>query len=297
MRIPADIPSLWYQNDKGDKWFPRTAGECHDPPTGFIYLHVRSVGEMHHDVYRAVVQEEVEACQHPAGYVIPTYGWVDGVVGRECRLCHGTQVRRVGEPWPKRWEANGARKFASGGSTPNDLVTAMVRSSQFDVCRATLICSLACERCLNVLYREYLGDERGYPEGSAEWNACGTRCEFCAGVEVAVDGVVDEMIIDSISSQFADSGVSFWELMRFVLRQLGWEFDPIRSTWESPEKRRIGGVERPAHTIPEGIISNHCKDLEGFGDFLRRNKLGRVEAILMGSWDRIQNARACNSGE
>lgn len=305
MKIPADIPSLWYENEKGEKWFPKMDGDLDDmtPPKGFIFQHSRSVSEMRHEVLRMVVQEEVEKCDHPLGYVIPTYGWIDGIVGRECRLCKGTQVRKVGEPWPEKWEANGSRPFFGGGSTyPNDLTTAMVRSNQFDVHRATLICAMSCERCLNVLYHEYMGDGHGYAEGSEEWNKCGTSCEFCEGSEdeVAVDGVVNDLLVEQVAAKFPSlGGGSLPMVFREVLKVLGWEYDQIMKVWDSPEKRHVGraGQTQPVQRIGEGIISNHGKEPGRLDDFLRKNDLGRVADLTKAVWERMNSSEPFIPGE
>lgn len=61
---------------------------------------------------------------------------------------------------------------------PNDLVTQMVRSGEWDVADAIMVAGQSCERCLNVLCHRYnLKD--GYPFGSEAYWRAGTSCRMC----------------------------------------------------------------------------------------------------------------------
>ena len=62
---------------------------------------------------------------------------------------------------------------------PEDLVTAMVRTAEWDVGDAIMVAAQSCERCLNVLCQRYLGADEGYKFGSAPYWDCGTRCKMC----------------------------------------------------------------------------------------------------------------------
>lgn len=63
---------------------------------------------------------------------------------------------------------------------PSDLVTAMVRSGQWDVGDAIMVAAQACERCLNVMLDHHGLD--GYPFGSDEYWRAGTSCSMCEHV-------------------------------------------------------------------------------------------------------------------
>lgn len=60
---------------------------------------------------------------------------------------------------------------------PDDVVTAMVRSDEWDVSDAIMVAAQSCERCLNVLAHAY-GLE-GYAYGSEPYWQAGTRCRMC----------------------------------------------------------------------------------------------------------------------
>lgn len=72
-----------------------------------------------------------------------------------------------------------SEEIAEGHQTwPEDLVLAMANSGDYSLSESILIAAQSCERCLNVLCYEY-GLDDGYPEGSEQWEKCGTSCEFC----------------------------------------------------------------------------------------------------------------------
>lgn len=172
------IPTLWYENEKGERFIPPEGGE--PAPKGFIYQHTQFPRSLHHLVLRAVLREEVDACEHPAEHVHPTGGWIDGVEGRECKCCNGTQTRKTGEPWPERWEADGARQLIHGEQGwPESLALAMANSGKWTLSEAILIAANSCERCMNALAHEY-GLDWGYPIHSENWQKANTSCAFCA---------------------------------------------------------------------------------------------------------------------
>lgn len=208
----ARLPCLWYENEDGVRWVPES--EMHpwliklakllgtyeppeqDPPKGFIYQRSRFPAEAHDRCLRAVLRSEVDACEHPPEYVKRTGGWIDGVKGRECQMCNGTQVCDEDEEWPEEWEAEGTRTLMSGTTSyPVDLVMAMTRPSLVEIARqvyrygfpaapfgdygqAVVYAAVACEACMNALAYRY-GLSWGYPRGSDDWHKAGTSCELC----------------------------------------------------------------------------------------------------------------------
>lgn len=197
MKIEKEnLCSLWLENEEGEKFFPnfKDLGKMWDGvPEGFIYHHSKFPTQLHHSILRFVVKEEVENCKHPKEYITPTSGWIDGVEGRECKLCNGSQTKNIDESWPEKWNANGTRSFMSMESGwSEDLVLAMatkrkpkfLRKSFFDFSKFTLSESIiiganTCEACMNVLRYHYLGKKEGYKEGSEEWKIANTSCDFC----------------------------------------------------------------------------------------------------------------------
>lgn len=207
------LPYLWYENEKGVRWVPedemhpllvkiaKALGtyeppKGHDTPKGFYYQCSRFPNEVHDSIFRGVLQEEVDACDHPEETIKRTGGWINGVKGRECQLCNGTQVVHKNEPWPDKWDANGSRMLMSGASTySGDLVLAMTRPSLMELARqvyrygfpavpfgdygqAVMYAAVSCEACRNALAYRY-GLPWGYPRGSDDWYKAGTSCELC----------------------------------------------------------------------------------------------------------------------
>ena len=68
---------------------------------------------------------------------------------------------------------------------PDDLVTAMVRSGDWDAGDAIMTAGQSCERCMNVLCHHYLGPDEGYPYESEEYWGARTRCKMCDHVDNA----------------------------------------------------------------------------------------------------------------
>ena len=175
-----ELYTLWYEGDEGNVYAPDPA----DLPDAELDSFPIQVSQfpcvLQTNMYRTVLESEVEECSHPEEHVAPTGGWVDGMEGRECAVCHGSQLKKIGEPWPEEWEANGSRPLLTMESGwPEDLVLAMATSGDFTLSEAILVAAQSCERCMNVLYYKYVGAEDGYPEGSEDWEKAGTSCEFC----------------------------------------------------------------------------------------------------------------------
>lgn len=179
---PDSVPpldTLWYEDANGERLPKGEQWEIDEGrvPAGAVFQVSRFPRLLRRSTLRFVLAEEVRACEHPKAAA--TNGWVDGIEGRECPECHGTQIRKVGEEWPGEWEASGAREFvAFECSWPDDLVTALVRSAGMNAGAAVLWAGTACEGCLNVRAHE-VGLSWGYAAGSEEHVRCNTTCEIC----------------------------------------------------------------------------------------------------------------------
>jgi len=180
---PKKLRTLWYENEGGKKW-DSPPDIFKEPPDGFIYQHSTFPNVIRHNVLRIVQRSEVDKCNHPSQYIVKTGGWIDGVKGRECTKCRGTQVVEEkdypGDKWPDKWDAEGSRDFMTMESSwQEDLVLAIANSGNFTLGEAILITSSACERCMNAL-ANYYGLSWGYAEGSKEWGKSNTKCDFCS---------------------------------------------------------------------------------------------------------------------
>lgn len=175
----SKILTLWYENAQGDVYVLKPDQFLKDLPKGFIYQHSQFPCQVKHEVYRAIQKTEVDKCPHPTKYIVPTHGWSDGIEGRECLLCNGSQTKEKGKSWPKEWNSNGSKLFMTGTSSwPEDLVLAMILSKDYSPSQAILIATTACERCINVLANKYKL-EWGYAEFSDDWVKAKTTCKFC----------------------------------------------------------------------------------------------------------------------
>jgi len=174
-----DLHTLWYENEAGDKFIPDLEGAIDDPPEEFVYQFSQFPNELTLNMLYLVESDKVENCQHPEEAIKATYGWIDGIEGRECTLCNGTQTKKIDEDWPKEWDAYGSRDVGCGHSSwSEDLVLALANSNDFTLSEAILIAGNACSRCMNALAYEY-GLDWGYPEFSEEWKNTNTECDFC----------------------------------------------------------------------------------------------------------------------
>lgn len=171
----SNLDTLWYEDENGNKIkcgkdeYPSNARyQVSRFPCTLITNHLY----LYH-------QEEVDKCDHPVDNVEPTDGWIDGVVGRRCTKCGGTQTKKESEPWPDKWYGGGSREaFSVRCGWQDDLVLAMVNCKDYTLTQAIIIAANSCERCTNALAYKY-GLSWGYPEYSEEWKKCGTVCDFC----------------------------------------------------------------------------------------------------------------------
>lgn len=171
--------TLWYEDKDGN----RLPFDIDDPktPEGAVYHAAQFPNVVRTTIERFVSKKEVNTCDHDPIWIKRTGGWIDGIKGRECQKCHGTQVvpedEFPGDTWPEEWRADGSRPFYSTESSySGDLVVAMLRD--FTLFDAILIAANCCERCMNSLAHEY-GLDWGYPEFSEGWHKSNTECPFC----------------------------------------------------------------------------------------------------------------------
>lgn len=170
-----ELRTLWYEDENGNV-IPHDSEAC-EAPKGAAYQVSQFPNELRTTYLELIRQEDVDQCTHPRKFIRPTYGWVDGVVGRECTRCGGHQVKHKWHFWPKKWDASGSRKaFEStthyGGT---DVILAMINSGDYTFNEAIIAYATACERCMNVLAQKYTGKD-GYEEFSDEWMKANTVC-------------------------------------------------------------------------------------------------------------------------
>jgi len=165
---------LWCEDANGNVVSDENSGEC-------IYQVSRFPQSLTTTYLKLINTEEVEKCNHPRKYIVPTYGWIDGIVGRECKLCGGTQTKKQWHLWPRKWGAYGSKEVFSCNSTWNndEAILEMVNSGDFTLSEAIIVYATSCERCMNVLIHKYTNGEDGYAEYTEEWKECGTSCQFC----------------------------------------------------------------------------------------------------------------------
>lgn len=173
------LDTLWFEDENGEKL--EYLGFDAGMPEGAVYQVSRFPNILNTKHLRLTDQKEVDKCKHPRKHVVPTYGWIDGIVGRRCNVCGGTQTKRKWRLWPKKWDGHGSRvAFSCDSSWSEDLVLAIVNSGDYTLKEAIIIAATACERCMNALAHKY-GLKWGYPEYGEEWKETGTVCQFCKG--------------------------------------------------------------------------------------------------------------------
>jgi hypothetical protein len=184
--IPREFPNLWFENEKGDRFVPDLEhwGQSGYPgcPEGYDYQVSRFPTTLTQNHLRIIKQEDVDACDHPEKYVEADLGIIDTMDGQDCKECGGHRERMKGGEWSE-WEAYGSRDvFSMNMGWSEDLALALVRQG-FGLSEAIVVAATCCERCMNVLADE-CGLDWGYPEGSEDYEKCGTSCAFCEGKPV-----------------------------------------------------------------------------------------------------------------
>ena len=218
MNIDENLHCIWYENEKGDKWFPDMDGNGppdEDRPDEHVYMHSILTNVVHQDVLMIIRQQDVDACAHD-GEMKADDGLIKPLKGRTCRKCQGYQCVEKDEPWPVGWKAVGSVQLVSGSMGWDEkLVMAMTRPTQeetnlarerelerrieahhgdlskpspspklYRMFEAILVSARSCERCWNALLWQYgcggeKGGDPGYAEESEQWHKCGTSCVFC----------------------------------------------------------------------------------------------------------------------
>jgi hypothetical protein len=178
MKISKEnLKTLWYEDEHGNELPSKEPWE--GAPEGAMFQISQFPFQLTTNHLKLISQKEVDKCRHPRKYIKPTYGWIDGIVGRECKQCGGTQTKRKWGLWPRKWNGYGSRSFfTTTRGWSEDLVLAITNSGDYSLCESILIAATSCERCMNSLAHKY-GLNWGYPEYSEEWEKCGTTCRFC----------------------------------------------------------------------------------------------------------------------
>jgi hypothetical protein len=140
-------PTLWYENDAGDRWIPPDDMNV-GPPVGFNYQHSRFPFSLRHLV---LVCDDKGSRQLAAGEQGAN---ADLVIA----LCRPSALER-------------ARQLLRYGRLRRSL----------EPRAAFLTAAIACEGCMNSLAHEH-GLPWGYRRGSKGWEASRTSCELCGTV-------------------------------------------------------------------------------------------------------------------
>jgi hypothetical protein len=185
-KIPREYPSIWYENEKGDRFVPNLDVDfpADQPvPEGFDYHVSRFPTQLSIEHLVMVKPEKVDACEHPEEFMKVDHGIIDSMEGRTCEKCGGYQSKNKGEPWPEKWEAYGSRHLMTMNmGWQEELALGLVKQG-FGLSEAIVVAACACERCMNVLADE-VGLDWGYAEGSEDWEKCGTSCGLCTDKEI-----------------------------------------------------------------------------------------------------------------
>ena len=169
----SKLKTLWYEDENGN--------EVSEDSGTAKYQISRFPLEVSTKHLIFVNKKEVDECKHQHKYIKRTFGWTNGIKGRECQKCHGTQVRKWWQPWGRKWDAYGSRIAFTGTVNIGDenIILAMANSGDYTLSEAIIAYSMACERCSNELWYKYTNGKEGYAEGSDEWKKCHTQCKWC----------------------------------------------------------------------------------------------------------------------
>jgi hypothetical protein len=135
-------PILWFENEKGEKWYPPVG--FHDPdsaPEGFRYMWFRDPFAVHEELFDGKTKILTGNSTYPGDLALA--------------LCRPS--------WRERLKA--LFRYGSFGPTmPLDY--------------AILRAALGCERCINADAHR-VGLDWGYRAGSEPWEKANTRCKYC----------------------------------------------------------------------------------------------------------------------
>lgn len=192
----SKLYTLWYEDENANKYtnIKDYMTEFYHNNYDIKYQHSESPNTITHNCLRLIKQPDVDKCKH--SNTKPTYGWIEGIEGRKCLDCHGSQTRRVDDEWSNHWNGSGSISIFTGTTSYSpDLVLAMSRPSLSEILKsmlrgyffnkkytfnnAVLIAARSCEKCVNSLGYKY-GLNWGYKEYSDEWNKSSTSCNFCS---------------------------------------------------------------------------------------------------------------------
>lgn len=178
---PEDTEPLWYENGKGKRWYPDfEKGEGMNPPKGYIYQVSKFPNEVRANMLRSIVPDEVEKCKHPEEDIKKTYGWIDGMEGRECAKCNGTQVKKIKDPWPEKWDAEGSKDFLTMSTTWSETeVMALVNDCGYSLKDSIQLCTSMCGRCISSLLFDHNSKEAEFAEFSLDWFNENISCKHC----------------------------------------------------------------------------------------------------------------------
>jgi hypothetical protein len=181
MKIKKEhLRTVWFEDKDGNYISePDYKNNDLDMPSNAEYQVSRFPLELTTKHLKLIHQKEVNKCNHPRRYIKKTGGWADGIYGRECTLCGGSQTRKKWHLWPKKWEGYGSKKVVSFHSGYSEgLALAIANSGDYTLSEAIIISAISCERCMNALAYKY-GLDWGYEEGREKWEKAGTSCQFC----------------------------------------------------------------------------------------------------------------------
>lgn len=167
------LKTLWYEDAKGN--------EVEQDSKDVLYQVSRFPLEVRTKHLKLITQKDVDKCKHKRRYIKRTFGWIDGIKGRECQKCRGTQVRKWWQPWGRKWKGYGSREEFVGTTHigNGEILLLMANSGDYTLSEAIIAYSQSCEKCINVLWHKYTNGQEGYAENSEEWQKCGTSCEWC----------------------------------------------------------------------------------------------------------------------
>lgn len=154
-----EIPTLWYENENGERWLLPDTRWCGDPPPpeGFCYQHSRFPNSVRH----LVLGVENDKSHMIAAMESTWSAKLVMAMARPSLKERAMQFLRYGRFAPK-----------------------------IGLHQAILHASVSCEACGNVLRHRY-GIDDGYRKYSEEWVKSNTSCELCRCASKAC-GVCDE---------------------------------------------------------------------------------------------------------